>query len=105
MSTLRENLEAARALISKGWTQGWYAKDGEGNEVSCHDDRAEGYCLRGACMAVVEPTIDGVDGHAELIFALNGALGDVYLTKFNDTGGRTQAEVLALIDRAIGAAP
>ncbi len=99
MSTLRENLKAVRALIAKGWTQEAYARDARGFAVNFDSDEAECYCLRGATLAAA----DSYSCCADLQIALSLPLSDG-LIAYNDFPGRTQADVLALIDRAIEAA-
>ncbi len=88
----KEVLIAARGLIKKGWIQGVDSQVRNG--VTC-------YCAVGA----VHSVLPGIY-QTEPLEALRGALsvhdkarGGVM--SFNDAEGRTQAEVLALFDRAI----
>ena len=97
-------LTEARKLIAQGWTQGAFY-DG--------DDGSGCYCLAGAVVTVSIPNLGALDAEACAdspgIRALSDCLGrrvySVYaldrLTEWNDTPGRTQEDVLALIDRAI----
>jgi hypothetical protein len=101
--TTREILTNARALIAKGWTQGHYARMASG--YPCHENsqRAVSWCLVGAvCRAgeiYLRQALDAVEYLREII-------GDPDLPligNWNDAPGRTQEEVLALLDRAIAA--
>ena len=111
--TLRDNLKAVRALIAKGWTQDWYARDRDGESVAPHDSAATCYCLTGAVFAIQKGSSLDTNGrrderedlHAALRATLRDNNSSNSLTDFNDAKGRTRAEVLALIDRAIEAAP
>jgi len=98
----------ARKLISQGWTQGCY------HDV---DDGLNCYCLAGAVGTVDAASAKLVKGRVNFVFysrsksivALSACLGGRgggqdavdLVTEWNDTPGRTQEEVLALIDRAI----
>ena len=95
MTTL-EVLKAARAKIEKGWTQGAMARDKNGVALSCSDQDAACWCVMGATMAVTHdiPTTNAAIGFLRL------AVGD-FAPRWNDTPGRTQAEVLAAFDKAI----
>jgi hypothetical protein len=88
-------LTAARALVERGWTQGEYARHKNGRPIGPAEPNAVCWCATGAIMAT------GKSLAADLaVYHLGDALGDSVL-RWNDTPGRTQAEVLALFDRAI----
>ena len=107
---LLELLRASRGKIAAGWTQGCFAKDALGEQVNPEAPTATCWCAVGAVRASMGPAyrIAMIDGraHAELYEAIAsvGAIdsGDA-IVEFNDKQGRTQAEVLALFDRAIAA--
>ena len=89
-------LAEARKLIAQGWTQGKYKRVVDG--VEC-------WCISGA-MGQSAPDYKPRDlAFAALFRALRA--DDFYLSsstnliEWNDAPGRTQEEVLALIDRAI----
>ena len=98
----------ARKLIAQGWTQG----------ASCDDEGGRGcYCLAGAVGAAEAGSVRLAKGRVKFIFYsriksiqfLSDCLGGKgrghdavgLVTEWNDTPGRTQEEVLALIDQAI----
>lgn len=93
MTTTREILAKARALVERGWVQGRFSRMKRGKECFC----AVGAICRAA-------------GEAQACHRL-GALKAVeaeipqefLLSQWNDAPGRTQAEVLAAFDRAIQA--
>jgi hypothetical protein len=94
--SIAQVLTEARKLIAQGWTQGEYKRVING--VEC-------WCISGA-MGQASPDYKPRDlAFAALFYALGD--DDLYLssssnlTEWNDTPGRTQEEVLALIDRAI----
>ena len=106
-------LTAARALIAQGWTHGAFQREVDG--VMC-------YCLTAAAI-MAETGLSVSDWHWNCVFdllaiksrltipKLQDAIGDDNdftdpvrsVTAWNDAPGRTQEEVLALIDRAIAA--
>lgn len=98
--TPREALVAARELLTPegAWTQGAFARVGRGgNPIGPAEPRAKCFCIVGALKRVCP-------WEASLAFrALERAIGvrpgDV--VNWNDTPGRTQAEVLEVLDKAI----
>lgn len=103
-------LTAARELLSKGWTQGAYARSATGI-VDCYSTEAISFCLWGAVRRVAG------DNHASRSAALaavaaqlpepylSGVNGKPQLVAWHDQGDRTQADILALIDHAIASFP
>lgn len=91
MNDTVEKLKAARALIERGWCQGEYAKDADGEAVGVREPRAVAWCVRGACYAANVSALPLYDVQRDL-------------TNWNDHPGRTQAEVLNLFDEAIALA-
>lgn len=97
-SDLVETLKEARALIAQGWTQGCAARDAEGNDVNSVDISAVSFCIYGACRRA------SVGRRKESYKLSTNALRDagmINLSTWNDAPDRTQADVLALFDRAI----
>ena len=101
-------LAEARKLIAQGWTQGDFYSDEDGS--GC-------YCLAGAVGAAEAASVKLPKGRVKFVFysrsksiaALSACLGgrgrgagavDI-VTEWNDAPGRTQEDVLTLIDRAI----
>lgn len=103
--SLLTDLVAVRDLLSPegAWTQGAYARDGERQAIiSADDPAAVCWCIDGAIDRVIgyrhhECRADRA-GQAISKAAGAGKVG------WNDTPGRTQAEVIAMLDRAIEAA-
>jgi len=101
-------LAEARKLIAQGWTQGALYDDDDGR--GC-------YCLAGAVGAAEAASVKLPKGRVKFVFysrsksiaALSACLGGRgrgagavdLVTEWNDAPGRTQEDVLALIDRAI----
>lgn len=99
MNTL-DVLKAARAKLAQGWTQEMLARDWQGAEVPSHSDEALCWCAVGAVYAVTQ-------SEEERDAALNQlalSLGHGDIENFNDRDDTTQADVLALYDRAIAEA-
>jgi len=123
---IKEQLIAARALVAAGWTQRFFVT----KRPLTHDDEVADsvitlpedetlsygtgeycYCTVGAviCSAGMQPMQAAVSGHpimdelARYLTDERDANPYMLLTEWNDTPGRTQAEVLALFDKAIAA--
>lgn len=83
-------LKKARALVEKGWAQG--------DDV----DQIDSHCIATALWAATQ------DIHeyflAKYIMCEANGFSGTLLTTWNDAPGRTQAEVLAAIDKGIGLA-
>jgi hypothetical protein len=95
---------AVAAVLAQGWTQGALARDAVGQEVEPDSPDAVCWCLIGAMQRGAGPTYPN---YAALRDTLRQDLGirrefealgeEVTLTRWNDTPGRTQAEVVALV--------
>ncbi len=95
-----DGLKQVRDLLEKGWTQEASARDADGEPLLSTDTRACSFCILGAVWRAVA----GHDNPMEsrLVYALRNAIGeDAKLVAYNDTPGRTQDEILALVDKAI----
>ncbi len=96
MSGAAKFLAEVRALVAQGWTQ---------RKLLDRRDDVQCYCLVGAIQTVTFKR-NGPSAYAlrrTACNALRNAAGDLYLARWNDAEGRTQADVLALIDRTIEA--
>ena len=96
MNTEIEHLKRMRELLEKGWTKGVEARDASGNPIHPQSSLAVRFCLRGA-------SIHAGRGPKRLK-SLIAALDEKHESRaevWNDKSYRTQADVLALIDRAI----
>ncbi len=92
-----EMLVATRKLLTeKGWTQGNFAVDANGRNVSSYSDKAAGYCLVGAMRSLKEE-------HAELDarILIKKVIGNQMLSIFNDKYCKSVHDVLDVLDRAI----
>lgn len=97
-----EVLTAARALILKGWAQNFYAVDRAGLFVSPTDEAARAWCLSGAVMTVLRAgTYDDPLETEDVAFTLLQTLVGDAVTDWNDAPGRTQTEVVEILDKAI----
>lgn len=109
-TTTVEVLQKARALLEQGWCQDHHAEDAEGAPVPHYSERAACFCLDGALCRVTSP--DTGWKRSPVYEAATDLLSEVAheleegcdFIDFNDMYGRTQAEVLDLMDRAIGLA-
>ncbi len=106
-------LSEARGLLLRGWSRGAQARDAAGSVVPAWSADARSWSLLGALLASWhrqnEDTMDldfvahGFDARA--LGAATQVLGEVTGTasieNWNDDAGRTLAEVIATVDRAI----
>lgn len=95
--TALEGLKAARAKVAHGWCQDVHARDENGIKVPPSSDLAVRWCVDGAFLSAAK-------GNANAVLAFLRAVGDSSIdsiVQWNDVVGRTQAEVLAVFDRAI----
>jgi hypothetical protein len=92
-SAVADKLDEARALIERGWCQGWFAKDARGNNCMEYRPEAVCWCMGGALFKVGAP--DAVDLLRRVIGGDWDGIAD-----FNDAPGRTQAEVIDAFKRA-----
>jgi hypothetical protein len=82
--------------LKKGWCQGAFAKDADGNNAYKYGTQPVSWCLWGAtCAASMDEEHRKAFGEIclELIGTRDGA-------SWNDELGRTQAEVVALAEEA-----
>lgn len=97
MKSTLDILTEARGYVAKGWTQGTLAKSNENRKVSFHSPRAVCWCALGALRLAGGYYEEGQDALERLLPY------ETELFTWNDAPGRTQAEVLALFDKAIEA--
>ena len=107
MKTL-DILRAARVLIERALTQGYFAHDADGEECGSLSESAVCWCAIGAAIRADPPASSFAAERAlwmalpeEFRSASEDPADDV--AEFNDTPGRAKEEVLALYDRAIAA--
>jgi hypothetical protein len=100
----RTLLTAVRALIAAGWCQHASARDAAGRRVPYHAADARAWSLHGAMFRADLDVFHGqAHGWEEARRALAAAGCEPGTVLWNDAPDRTQADVLALLDRALGA--
>lgn len=102
--TTKEILSAMRAKLERPeqWTQHRYARLKDGSPVRYGNTQACSYCMEGALFAVAEDEPNLVYAISALQESIS-AVSSIDIFQWNDTDGRTHAEVLDVIDRAIAA--
>jgi hypothetical protein len=104
-STGHRLLEDARELVAESWCSGADARDAGGLEVDPWDDQAVSWSLLGAVVAVLERDASpaGELALAELVgalYALGALIPTDSLADWNDDPRQTQANVVAVLERA-----
>ena len=98
MTSTRDHLSRVAARLERGWTQKEYARTRTGRRAKFDSRLAVCWCIDGALLA------ERLTAHAEVRRAARAALWKVLypnnILTFNDTPGRTQAEVVAVVRRA-----
>lgn len=98
-------LKKARALIKKGWHQGWFATDAAGEEVSYTSTAAKCFCVAGAVYRAAGDSLDpGACGAMDALTSVAPTRYKHSISQYNDAPRRTQEQVLGLFDRAIARA-
>ena len=102
-----ELLYRAAELLERGWCQGTAARDCEGVTVSVINDTACQWCTVGAFLAVAYRDYSESGSnlfepwYSEMASAFRAVLPDgVGISPYNDSPGRTQAEVVAKVREA-----
>jgi hypothetical protein len=99
--TAADVLTLARKKVAAGWTQEFLARDAQGN-TRCSYAEATCFCSWGAILAAADEldASHSVECVAEKLFESTYP-EDWGLIDWNDSPGRTQAEVVAAFDHAI----
>lgn len=99
--TVLAQLEHAHALLrpTGAWCQRAYARDAAGRDLKKGDAAATCWCLSGALAAAGVYAYD--EAYQRLRTIIRGRIGKGCLITWNDAVGRTQAEVLSLLNLAI----
>jgi len=93
-------LRETAVLIGSGWCCGAGARDGHGHAVRVSDPRATAWSLCGALAAVSErPDFDG-KSLRDALWGISGVIPDSSLDGWNDRSGRTQTDILEMLDHA-----
>ena len=123
MSTMVDLLSRTRSYVARGWTQGADARDEFGKVMMWHEEGAECWCLSGALRWASQAMTDERNQVRRMLWRAGRALSypmdlelgisnsrvgpdhdrryRCVLEHFNDEEGRTQDEVLALVDKAL----
>ena len=122
MNIIKQNLADMRVLVEKGWCQGIYFQDKEGNTLWWSQGLENPEKIGACCLTGAIDLVSCLTGAIDLVSCLTGAIDLVSHPKFgsivkvirsvmpehspplhvwNDAPGRTKEEVLALLDKAI----
>jgi len=99
---MSERIKKVRAKIEQGWTQGVLARSVDGSSVTSFDPEATCWCLAGACFATAD--VKDTDNSFGEPYLHHNVIFDyikMSLTEYNDKKGRTQQEVLDMLDEVI----
>lgn len=99
-TTLLADLQALRALLAQGWCQDAPARDIFGHAVSPRSRDACSWCLAEGIWRIT-PVLNHRKDRVRSIQDAIGAEIKRPTVAWNDDPKRTQAEVLAMLDRAI----
>jgi hypothetical protein len=97
-------LRRMKALLRKGWTQGWYARTAQGNYCRTDSKNAATFCLVGAHDRARRDLSGPVSLHY-LMKCVGGDNSNIVgfdnIVDFNDNSKRTKKEILQVVDCAI----
>lgn len=99
MITKTNFLKHARNLIIKGWTQGHYAKNNQGDSTCYKSKEACKFCSAGALLRTDEDF--GTDMELEVREILKTAINGDCIVDWNDKTGRTKKQVVEAFNKAI----
>ena len=105
--TTKQILVKARALIERGWTQNTAARNADGDHVAATSRHACRWCATGALYVVYESIPEWREDPkpAEARDLVRAAIPNrndyETIVGFNDADNTTQADVLAVFDKAI----
>lgn len=91
------DLTEARKLLEKGWTKNAYARNANGVSVEEDNPNACSFCVRGA----LNRAYASLETHLLVGRVVKARTGGLWLHLWNDAPGRTQGEVLAMIDEVL----
>lgn len=98
--------KAKELLVTKGWTQGQYAKDANGNKTDLYDSSACSFCSTGALMVAIPFGAWGLYDSAITCLSKAADIGSsaASIERWNDAVERTREDVLLAFDKAIAIA-
>ena len=114
MQTTLNQLEQVEQLLTRGWTQGGFARNSQDKIIPPSDVTAVCWCLMGSILRVLgeNPADEPTDRQVVLYESFKEPLREfeypetdedvgLGLVKFNDAANRTQQEVLNVVHSAI----
>ncbi len=93
-------LRRARQLVADGWSQGAYARLTDGSPCPPDSARAAQFCLMGAIRRGLTEADYSIPVESKVVQLLGFAIADEAVG-WNDDERRTQADVLARMDKAL----
>jgi hypothetical protein len=99
---IKEVLAKAKELVEKGWTQRYFAVDADGDEVCWDSKFACKFCAMGALYRASGRLGYGTDVAIAARGIVINLIPGTILGAWNDLPGRTQEQVVNLLDVAIG---
>ena len=97
---MAELTDRAAEVIERGWNQGWFAVDKDGNKVSARSKDACKWCVLGAVEKAADELGLKNGDWMKIVGRVQWAAGiDEYgsLCRWNDDPNRTQEEVAAML--------
>lgn len=97
-------LDKMKAVLEKGWTQNWYARDAHGQRIDALNPNkvAVAWCIKGAMYVALNERFGSYSGNfaqLELMFEEAIGTGRWSAANYNDAQGRTKEDMLALIEK------
>jgi hypothetical protein len=111
-TTAAAMVSEARRLVADGWCQGAHARDAAGLEVPSWSEEAQSWSLLGALLSSwhrqdsqedEDVVAHLIDAHAlgKATEVLGDVVGTASLEQWNDSPGRSQADVIEALERAL----
>jgi membrane-bound lytic murein transglycosylase B len=111
-TTAAAMVSEARRLVEHGWCQGAHARGDDRVEVPSWSEEASSWSLLGALLASwhrqdsqedQDVVAHLIDAHAlgQATEVLGGVVGTASLEQWNDSPGRSQADVIGAFERAL----
>ena len=108
MTTSVEVLEGAIENLKRGWTQGIYARNKEGQPVGVLNKEACQWCLRGALKRASEfdpaqvTSFRSLKIYMRVLQILSNSTAPQSLASWNDEDSRTKEGVISLLENTKG---
>lgn len=97
INDVADKLARSRELVERGWCQDESAADARGRPVASCSDAAVSFCMVGATFRACG---NGFDDARATWGYIEAAIGTTAIEDWNDTPGRTQAEVVEAFRKA-----